>query len=75
MFKTSLGGSQNMKRLLTVFEAANYLGLQPSALRAWMSARKIPFVRVGARAVRIPLAVVEELIENGTVQPRPARSR
>ena len=44
----------------TVGQAAEALGLSVSTLRAWISQRRIGFVRLG-RAVRIPAAEIERL--------------
>ena len=55
--------------LLTVDQAAERLGLKPATIRFWIWQRKIRFVRIG-RAVRIPVAVVEDIIERGTVPAR-----
>ncbi len=33
--------------LLSVDEAAAYLGVQPGTLRNWLSARRLPYVKVG----------------------------
>ncbi len=63
---------QNTPRLLRVEEAAALLNVKPSTIRAWLLRRKLPRVRIGARAVRIPLEAIEALIEAGTV---PARER
>jgi excisionase family DNA binding protein len=59
-------------RLLTVQEAARYLGLTVSCLRAWILKRRIASVRLG-RAVRIPYSEIERLIEEGYVPARPER--
>ena len=37
------------KRLMTVGEAAAYLGLSVHTLYAWTSQRKVPFVKLGNR--------------------------
>ena len=58
------------QRLLRVEEAAEVLNVKPSTVRAWLLRRKLPFVRIGLRAVRIPLAALERLIAEGT---NPAR--
>lgn len=57
--------------LLQVPEAARRLGLKTSTLRAWILAQKITYVRVGSRAIRIPVSEVEKVISAGFV---PARS-
>jgi excisionase family DNA binding protein len=71
--KSSLETAHSSKPLLTVAEAAHQLGLQPSAIRAWLLRREIGFVRVGRRAVRIPFDVVARIIAEGTVPARPRR--
>jgi len=55
------------ERLLTVFQAAELLGLQPSTLRAWTFQKRIPIVRVGRRSIRIPLSVVRRIVDDGRV--------
>ena len=55
------------KNLLTISEAADYLGLKASTLRAWTLRRRIPYVKLGLRAVRIRLSDLEALVQAGTV--------
>ena len=55
------------RRLLRVEEAAELLALKPSTIRAWLLRRKLPRVRVGERAVRIPLEALERLIAENTI--------
>jgi len=59
------------KRLLTVKQAAEELGLSDRTVWAWVYAKKLGVVRLG-RCVRIPQTAIEELIEVGSV---PARVR
>lgn len=54
------------QKLLTVNQAAELLGLAPVTLRSWISLRRIGVVRLG-RAVRIPQAEIERLVERNTV--------
>ena len=61
-------------RLLRVEEAAEYLNVKPSTVRAWLLRRKLPFVRVGNRAVRIPREALEALISENFVPAREARN-
>jgi excisionase family DNA binding protein len=57
---------QMKSRLLTVKESAEQLGLSARTLWAWIYARKVGVVRLG-RAVRIPQAAIDELIEAGSI--------
>jgi excisionase family DNA binding protein len=59
------------KKLLTVKESAEQLGLSARTVWAWIYARKLGVVRLG-RAVRIPQTAIDELIEAGSV---PAKVR
>ncbi len=60
-----------MKKLLTVVEAAEALGLKPSTIRAWLLRRRLPRVSCG-RAVRIPAEAIERFIQENTI---PAEER
>jgi len=60
------------ERLLRVTEVAERLGLQASTIRAWILYRRIAVVRVGRRAIRVPLSAVQQIIDDGTI---PARER
>lgn len=53
-------------KLLRVGEVADRLGLRVSTIRSWILHRRIAKVRVGRRAVRIPLSEVNRLIADGT---------
>jgi excisionase family DNA binding protein len=59
------------KKLLTVKESAEQLGLSARTVWAWIYTRKLSVVRLG-RAVRIPQTAIDELIEAGSV---PAKVR
>lgn len=61
-----------MTKLLTVEEAAAALSVKVATIRAWLLARRLAKVRVGRRAVRVPLTEVERIIAEGTI---PARER
>lgn len=63
----------NGPNLFRVEEAAEFLNLKPSTIRAWLLKRKLPFVRIGERAIRIPRAALEELIACGTSPARRLR--
>ena len=50
--------SESLPKLLTYVEAAKILGIAPQTLRAWVSARKIPCVKLGG-AVRFTPKMVQ----------------
>jgi len=56
------------EQLLTVPEAAARLGLKVSTIRRRILEKRIAVVRIG-RAVRIPIEVIDELIEQGWHDP------
>jgi len=58
---------------LRVNEAAEALGLSVACVRAWIASRRIGFVRLG-RAIRIPHAEIERVLEAWTVPARPRRN-
>jgi excisionase family DNA binding protein len=60
-------------KMLTVRQCAEILAVKESTIRAWLLHRKLAKVRVGARAIRIPVAEVERLIEAGFVAARERR--
>jgi excisionase family DNA binding protein len=66
---------EKISRLLRVDEAADYLNVKPSTIRAWLLRRKLPRVRVGDRAVRIPLEALERLVTENTIPARAGDSR
>jgi excisionase family DNA binding protein len=61
-------------RLLRVEEAAELLAVKPSTIRAWLLGRKIGRVRVGERAVRVPLSEVDRLVAEGTIPAKVPRN-
>jgi excisionase family DNA binding protein len=63
-----------MERLLSLDQAADYLGTTPRFSRRLVDERRIRFVRVG-RHIRIPESALKEFIERGTVEPAPVRWR
>ena len=54
-------------RLLGVREAAAYLGLQPGTLRNWLSAKRLPYVKIG-RLTKISMEDLDHFIEQNTVK-------
>jgi excisionase family DNA binding protein len=58
------------QQLLTASEVAERLAIKESTIRAWLLARRLARVRVGRRAVRIPVSEVERIIAEGTILAR-----
>ena len=56
--------------LLRVPEAAALLTLKPATVRAWLLQRKLPCIRLSARAIRVRRCDVEKLISEGLVGAR-----
>jgi excisionase family DNA binding protein len=54
--------------LLTVSETAAILRLSVSAIRSWVLHRRIPFVKIHNKAVRIRRADVDALIQKSLVE-------
>ena len=59
--------------LLPIRDAARELGLREKTLRRWITLRKIEYVKVGERAVRISSDEIARFIESGKV-PRITKS-
>ncbi len=55
------------KRLLTVKEASEYLGISVNTLYSWVSQKKIDYVKMG-RLTKFDLRVIDKYIENNTVE-------
>jgi excisionase family DNA binding protein len=64
---------QMHKRLLTVKEAAEDLGLSVHTIRSWVAQRTLASVRLG-RAVRVPETEIQRLIDEGTTPQKRAAS-
>lgn len=57
-------------KLLTIEQAAEFLGVKPATIRSWILKReKIEVVKVG-RLIRIKESSVHEFIEKNTIPPR-----
>lgn len=59
-------------QLLSVGEAAERLNISVFTLRAWISQRRIRFVKLGRRTMFL-LADLEDLINGSVVEPRARR--
>ena len=57
------------KQMLTVAEAAAALTIKEATVRAWVSKRKITYVKLG-RLVRIPAEEIKTLVERSTIPSR-----
>jgi excisionase family DNA binding protein len=55
-------------RLLSVEEAADYLGISTGTMRNWLSMRRIEYVKVG-RLTRVSQAALDRYITVNTVRP------
>jgi excisionase family DNA binding protein len=55
------------KRLITIKEASEYLGISKNTLYSWVSQKKIDYVKIG-RLTKFDLKVIDKFIENGSVE-------
>ncbi|MBN2416791.1 helix-turn-helix domain-containing protein [bacterium] len=58
--------------LLNTDEASDLLGIKPWTLRAWVSQRRIPYVKIG-RCVRFNRQALEEYVQQNTIEPVTAK--
>ncbi len=58
-----------MNNLLTMDEAAKYLGISKLTLYGWVSARKLGYVKIG-RLVKFKQAQLDAWIDQHTITPR-----
>lgn len=63
-----------MKRLLTVSEFAEALGVTPACIRRWLLERKIAHVKVG-RLVRLSPDELSRVVQDGFRPAKPQRAR
>jgi excisionase family DNA binding protein len=61
--------------MLTLGEAAWRLGLKVSTLRAWVLLRKIPYIKLSSRCIRISRLELEELVRTRTIPARTEAGR
>jgi excisionase family DNA binding protein len=54
------------KRLITIKEASEYLGISINTLYSWVSQKKIDYVKIG-RLTKFDLRVLDKYIDNNTV--------
>jgi excisionase family DNA binding protein len=62
------------ERLLTIAEAVELLNTTPRLPRRLIEERRIRFVRIGPRHVRIPESALREFITAGLVEPVTTRN-
>ena len=55
------------KRLLTVNEASEYLGIKVNTLYSWVSQKKIDYVKMG-RLTKFDIRLIDKYIENNSVE-------
>jgi len=60
------------RRLLSIDETSEYLGLAPTTLYKMVNRRQIPYVKVG-RLLRFDRRLIDGWLEEHTVMPMPER--
>ena len=55
------------KRLLTIKETSEYLGISVNTLYSWVSQKKIDYVKIG-RLTKFDIKVIDKFIENNSVE-------
>ncbi len=55
------------RRLITLKEASEYLGISVNTLYSWVSQKKIDYVKIG-RLTKFDLKVLDRYIDNNTVE-------
>jgi len=60
------------RRLLSIDETSEYLGLAPTTLYKMVSQRRIPYVKVGS-CLRFDSRLIDDWLEANTVMPMPER--
>jgi excisionase family DNA binding protein len=61
------------QQFLTAAQVADRLALKESTIRAWLLSRRLSCVRIGRRAVRIPICEVQRIIAEGSIPSREPR--
>jgi len=60
--------SFHAEKLLSISEAADFLGVKVNTLYSWVHTRKIPYVKVG-RLVRFDLAEIKSWLQDFVIKP------
>ncbi len=55
------------KRLLSIKEASEYLGIKVNTLYSWVSQKKIDYVKMGS-LTKFDIRVIDKYIENHSVE-------
>ena len=59
-----------LKVWLTNDELGEYLGVQPSTVRAWFSEGRVPYIKIpGSSQVRFHRETIDEWMKKGAVKP------
>lgn len=53
-------------KLLRVIEVAERLGLRETTVRSWLADGRLPRVKIGSKAIRVPQEAVERIIREGS---------
>ena len=64
--------TENNRRLLSVQQAAAYLGISPKTVYAWIEAEHMPYVALGRRRM-LDTRQLDRFIRQNTVTPRSRR--
>ena len=62
-----------MSRLMSVPEAAAYLGVSPDTIYTWVSQRHMPFTKMG-KLVKFDVELLDKWIKEKTVMPMPQKT-
>ena len=65
--KTADKVNKMQKRLITIKEASEYLGISVNTLYSWVSQKKIDYVKIG-RLIKFDLKIIDKFIENNSVE-------
>lgn len=60
----------NAERLLTVQQAAEFLGLKPKTLYSLKAQRRIPYVKILGNALRFRLTDLQKIVDDCTIPAR-----
>jgi excisionase family DNA binding protein len=69
----SVTTSNEESQLLTVPEFAQMLRISVATVRAWVMHRRVPFIKLGDKAIRFRRSDVEEMLASSFVAAKPRR--